>query len=112
MRQSLATMCHGVLFVVRAGITPAAVSQKACQELQDANIVGVVLNSAEDSVGSCSYYKYSDYDLGHPLIPRSEPLSIGDGVMPKARIDKIWHELTKKSDSTFAHSMSVECSQL
>src|SRR5258707_6800214 len=60
----LATMCHGVLFVVRAGITPAAVSQKACQELQDANIVGVVLNSAEDSVGSGSYYKYSGYDLG------------------------------------------------
>jgi capsular exopolysaccharide synthesis family protein len=60
----LATMCHGVLFVVRAGITPAAVSQKACQQLQDANIVGVVLNSAEDSVGSGSYYQYSGYDLG------------------------------------------------
>jgi protein-tyrosine kinase len=60
----LATMCDGVLFVVRAGATPAAVSQKACQQLQDANIVGVVLNSAEDAVGSSSYYQYSGYGLG------------------------------------------------
>ncbi len=60
----LATMCHGVLFVVRAGITPAAVSQRACQQLQDANIVGVVLNSADDSVGSGSYYQYFGYSLG------------------------------------------------
>jgi capsular exopolysaccharide synthesis family protein len=60
----LATMCQGVLFVVRAGITPAAVSQKACQQLQDANIVGVVLNSADDSAGSGSYYQYSGYGLG------------------------------------------------
>jgi protein-tyrosine kinase len=60
----LAPMCHGVLFVVRAGITPAAVCQKACQQLQDANIVGVVLNSADDSVGSGSYDQYSDYDPG------------------------------------------------
>jgi protein-tyrosine kinase len=59
----LATMCDGVLFVVRAGITPAAVSQKACHQLQDANIVGVVLNSADDSVGSGSYYQYSGYGL-------------------------------------------------
>jgi len=60
----LATMCDGVLFIVRAGATPAAVSQKACQQLQDANIVGVVLNSAEDAVGSSSYYQYSGYGLG------------------------------------------------
>jgi capsular exopolysaccharide synthesis family protein len=60
----LAPMCHGVLFVVRAGITPAAVCQKACQQLQDANIVGVVLNSADDSVGTGSYYQYSGYDPG------------------------------------------------
>src|SRR5258708_6633947 len=61
----LATMCDGVIFVVRAGTTPAAVSQKACQQFQDANIVGVVLNSADDSVGSGSYYQYSGYGLGH-----------------------------------------------
>ena len=60
----LATMCDGVLFVVRAGSTPAVVSQKACQQLQDANIIGVVLNSADDSLGSGSYYQYSNYGLG------------------------------------------------
>ena len=62
----LATMCDGVLFVVRAGTTPAVVSQKACQQLQDANIIGVVLNSADDSAGSGSYYQYSGYGLGQP----------------------------------------------
>jgi protein-tyrosine kinase len=61
----LATMCDGVIFVVRAGITPAAVSQKACQQFQDANIVGVVLNSTDDAAGSGSYYQYSGYGLGH-----------------------------------------------
>jgi Mrp family chromosome partitioning ATPase len=60
----LATMCDGVIFVVRAGSTPAAVSQKACQQFQDANIVGVVLNSADDSVGAGSYYQYSGYGFG------------------------------------------------
>jgi protein-tyrosine kinase len=60
----LARMCQGVLFVVRAGITPAAVSQKACEQLQDANIVGVVLNRADNSAGYGSYYQYSGYDLG------------------------------------------------
>jgi len=62
----LATMCDGVLFVVRAGSTPAAVSLKASQQLQDANIVGVVLNSAEDSVGSGTYYQYSNYGTIQP----------------------------------------------
>jgi protein-tyrosine kinase len=60
----LGTLCDGVIFVVRAGTTPAAVSQKACQQLQDANIVGVVLNSADDAVGSGSYYQYSGYGYG------------------------------------------------
>lgn len=63
----LATMCDGVLFVVRAGTTPAAVSQKACQQLQEANIIGVILNSADDSVGSGSYYQYSSYGLGQSI---------------------------------------------
>jgi len=58
-------MCDGVIFVVRAGTTPAAVSLKASQQFQDANVVGVVLNSADDSVGSGPYYQYSGYGLGH-----------------------------------------------
>src|ERR1700682_6155062 len=63
----LARMCHGVLFVVRAAVTAAAVSQKACHQLQGANIVGVVLNSAEDAAGSGSYYQYSGYGLGQSI---------------------------------------------
>jgi protein-tyrosine kinase len=62
-----ATLCDGVLFVVRAGSTPAAVSQKACQQLQDASIVGVVLNSSDDALGSGAYYQYSGYGLGQSI---------------------------------------------
>jgi capsular exopolysaccharide synthesis family protein len=56
----LATMCDGTLLVVRAGSTPAEVSQKACQQLQGANIIGVVLNAAEDSARA-DYYQYTGY---------------------------------------------------
>jgi protein-tyrosine kinase len=62
-----AALCDGVLFVVRAGSTPAAVSQKACQQLQDASIVGVVLNSSDDSLGSGTYYQYASYGLGQTI---------------------------------------------
>jgi capsular exopolysaccharide synthesis family protein len=61
----VSTMCDGVIFVVRAGTTPAAVSLKASQQFQDANVVGVVLNSADDSAGSGSYYQYSGYGPSH-----------------------------------------------
>jgi protein-tyrosine kinase len=43
----LAGLCDGVLLVVRAGSTPVEVAQKVCQQLQGKNIVGVVLNGAE-----------------------------------------------------------------
>jgi capsular exopolysaccharide synthesis family protein len=55
----LASMCDGVLMVVRAGITPAEVSQRACQELGDARVIGVVLNGIEKSAASGSYYQYA-----------------------------------------------------
>jgi capsular exopolysaccharide synthesis family protein len=54
----LAPMCDGVLIVVRAGATPAEASQRACQALGDAHVVGVVLNSVEKSATSGSYYEY------------------------------------------------------
>jgi capsular exopolysaccharide synthesis family protein len=56
----LADACDGVLLVVQAASTPAAVAQRARQEMQGRHIVGVVLNSAEPSgsYGS-SYYGYS-----------------------------------------------------
>jgi protein-tyrosine kinase len=54
----LAGLCDGVLLVVRAGKTPSATVQKACQDLHGANIVGVVLNAMEKVPGYASYYNY------------------------------------------------------
>jgi protein-tyrosine kinase len=56
----LADLCDGILLVVRAGSTPAEIAQRACQELQGRNVVGVVLNAAEDGGGYGTYY-YPEY---------------------------------------------------
>ena len=56
----LADICDGVLLVVKAGDTPSEVVQKACQELSGRNIVGVVLNAAEQAQVYGSYY-YNGY---------------------------------------------------
>src|SRR5260370_39782465 len=40
----IADLLDGVLLVVKAGETPSATAQRACQELQGRNILGVVLN--------------------------------------------------------------------
>ena len=45
---TLAELCDGVLLVVRAGHTPLAAAQKACAEFRDRNLVGLVLNHAEE----------------------------------------------------------------
>jgi capsular exopolysaccharide synthesis family protein len=65
----LGGLVDGVLFVVRANSTPSAVSQKACKELRDAHIIGVVLNSAEESAGYNSYYSNSVYS-GAPAVAK------------------------------------------
>lgn len=57
----LGGMVDGVLFVVRANATPAAASQRACKELRDANIIGVVLNTSEETSEYNSYYSSSAY---------------------------------------------------
>jgi capsular exopolysaccharide synthesis family protein len=54
----LAELCDGVLLVVRAGSTPAEVAQRACQELDGRNVVGVVFNEADEpSVYGSQYYQ-------------------------------------------------------
>ena len=63
----LGGLCDGVLFVVRAGFTPSEASQKACQELHDAHIIGVVLNTVEESLTTDSYYSYGGYGLARSL---------------------------------------------
>lgn len=52
----LADLCDGVLLVVRAGSTPAAVAQKMYQGLQTKNVVGVVLNAVAEADVPISYY--------------------------------------------------------
>jgi capsular exopolysaccharide synthesis family protein len=57
----LGGLVDGVLFVVRANSTPSEASLKGCKELRDAHIIGVVLNTAEESAGYNSYYATSVY---------------------------------------------------
>ena len=59
----LADYCDGVLLVVQAGKTASEIAQKACQELQGKNIVGVVLNAVEASHLYGTYY-YQGYGYG------------------------------------------------
>ena len=59
----LAGFCDGVLLVVRAGSTPVEVAQKVCQQLRGENIVGVVLNGAEQNeLYGSHYYGHDDGD--------------------------------------------------
>jgi protein-tyrosine kinase len=54
----LAGLCDGVIFVVRAASTAFDVAQTACQEFQEKNLVGIVLNRVEEEecYGAYSYY--------------------------------------------------------
>src|SRR5215467_13371997 len=55
----MADLCDGVLFVVRAGMTDHEMAAKATGEFQDRNLLGVVLNRAEDGAGyGGKYYGY------------------------------------------------------
>jgi protein-tyrosine kinase len=56
----LADHCDGVLLVVRAASTPLALAQKARQELQGRNVIGVVLNAVEEAQAYGGYY-YDGY---------------------------------------------------
>lgn len=60
----LADLCDAVLLVVKAGSTPHELAQKACQELNGRNVVGVVLNAVDESpLYGANYYErygYSD----------------------------------------------------
>jgi protein-tyrosine kinase len=60
----LADLVDGVLLVVRAGQTPAETAQRACQELQGRNVVGVVLNALGPDHASGAY-DYSGYNYGY-----------------------------------------------
>jgi protein-tyrosine kinase len=57
----IGSLCDAVLLVVRAASTPSDVAQRACQELQGRNVIGVVLNATEEGAGYTSYYYYQRY---------------------------------------------------
>jgi protein-tyrosine kinase len=61
----LAGLCDGILLVVRSGVTPSAVAEKAQLELKGRNVIGIVLNAADESglYGSHSYYKHDNNGL-------------------------------------------------
>ncbi len=70
----LADLVDGVLLVVRAGQTPVETAQRACQELQGRNIVGVVLNAVGPQHAYGAYYSSSygyGYGYGHAVDPNS-----------------------------------------
>jgi protein-tyrosine kinase len=55
----IASLCDGVLVVVKANATDFQLAQKACQEFQERNLIGVVLNRVEDIPGYGNYpYAY------------------------------------------------------
>lgn len=61
----LAGVCDGVLLVVKSASTPSAVAQRARQELQTRNIVGVVLNAVADAdMYNSEYYHAYRYGYG------------------------------------------------
>jgi protein-tyrosine kinase len=67
----LANMCDGVLLVVRAGSTPSEVAERARQELQGKNVVGVVLNAVDESSMQASAY-YQAYGYGYGESGRAQ----------------------------------------
>ena len=68
----LANYCDGILLVVRAGSTASEVAQRACQELQGRNVIGVVLNAVEQSHMYGSYY-YQGYGYGQVYGQEERP---------------------------------------
>lgn len=65
----LAGICDGVLLVVKSGSTPSAVAQRARQELQTRNIVGVVLNNVgEAHMYNSEYYHAYRYGYGNESL--------------------------------------------
>ena len=58
----VSNFCDALLFVVKAGSTPAEIAQRARHELEGRNVLGVVLNSVgEKGLGYGSYYNYKDH---------------------------------------------------
>jgi protein-tyrosine kinase len=63
----LADFCDGLLLVVRAGSTPAAIVQRARHELKEMNVVGSILNAVEEQdIPYGAYYASGYYGRSNP----------------------------------------------
>ena len=66
--QMMADACDGVVLVIRAGVTPYDLAQKACRDFRKRGLVGVVLNGTDPRQGyGYNYYDYygrMDHDSG------------------------------------------------
>ena len=62
----IADLCDGVLFVVRAGETNFEVARKASSEFRDKNLLGVVLNRAQQNDS------YDGYYYGYPAADKKK----------------------------------------
>jgi protein-tyrosine kinase len=63
----IAALCDGVLVVVKANSTDIQLAQKACQEFQEKNLIGVLLNRVEAIPG------YEDYTYAYGADRNSAP---------------------------------------
>lgn len=63
----LATLSDGLVLVVRAGLTPRDIAQRAKRHLRDVNarIIGAVLNDVDVRGGDYAYYSYYYYGYGY-----------------------------------------------
>jgi len=52
----ISKMCDGVLMVVRSGMTPFDLAQKACEAFKDRPLLGAVLNRTDPKEGYGGYY--------------------------------------------------------
>jgi len=55
----LTRVCDSVLLVIGAGTTGVEVAQRACQEMREKNLLGVVLNRAENAQAYSGQYPYN-----------------------------------------------------
>ena len=73
----LADLVDGILLVVRAGQTPSASAQRACQELKGRNILGAVLNAVgpQHAYGETYYSSTYGYGTGYGHADQGVALS-------------------------------------
>ena len=58
----IARLCDGIVLVVRSGSTPLSAARKACQELQNKKLIGVLLNAVDEkTLTYSSYYGRGTY---------------------------------------------------